>query len=47
MFFIMPETEHRSLEEIELHYSDNSRSITDINISISAKTSHADDINKC
>lgn len=38
MFFIMPETEHRSLEDIELHYSDNSRGITAINIHISAKS---------
>lgn len=34
----MPETEHRSLEDIELHYSDNSRGITAINIHISAKS---------
>lgn len=32
MFFIMPETEQRSLEDIELHYSDNSKGITDIDI---------------
>lgn len=28
----MPETEHRTLEEIELHFSDNSKSLFDINI---------------
>lgn len=28
----MPETEHRSLEDIERHYSDNSKSIFDIHI---------------
>lgn len=29
MFNIMPETENRSLEDIELHFSDNSKQITD------------------
>lgn len=33
MFYILPETEQRSLEDIERHYSDNSKSITDIHIS--------------
>ncbi|XP_031636130.1 uncharacterized protein LOC116349018 [Contarinia nasturtii] len=28
-YFILPETENRSLEEIELHFADNSKSITD------------------
>lgn len=28
MYFILPETEGRSLEEIELHFSDNSKKIT-------------------
>lgn len=28
----MPETENRSLEEIELHFSDNSKKFTDIEI---------------
>lgn len=32
MYFIMPETEGRSLAEIELHYSDNTKGITDIYI---------------
>lgn len=32
MFFIMPETEQRSLEDIEIHYSDNTKGITDIHI---------------
>lgn len=32
MRLILPETEGRSLEEIELHFSDNERWITDINI---------------
>lgn len=36
MYFIMPETEHRSLEDIELHYSDNNKTIFDINIRINA-----------
>lgn len=29
MCLIMPETEHRTLEEIELHFADNSKKITD------------------
>lgn len=28
-YFIIPETENRSLEDIELHFSDNSRNLTD------------------
>lgn len=32
MYVILPETEGRSLEEIELHYSDNSKGLTDIHI---------------
>lgn len=34
MFFILPETEQRSLEDIELHYADDSKKITDIYILI-------------
>lgn len=29
MYQILPETENRTLEDIELHFSDNSRKITD------------------
>lgn len=29
MYFFLPETENFSLEEIELHFSDNSKSLTD------------------
>lgn len=29
LYRILPETSHRSLEDIELHYSDNSKKITD------------------
>lgn len=36
MYFILPETEQRSLEDIELHYSNNERRITDINIRINS-----------
>lgn len=32
MYAIMPETEQRSLEDIELHYSDATKSFTDIHI---------------
>lgn len=34
MYFILPETEQRSLEDIELHYIDNKKEITDIRIPI-------------
>lgn len=34
MYYTLPETEQRSLEDIERHFSDNSRSITDIHIKI-------------
>lgn len=32
MFYILPETENCSLEDIESHFSDNNKKITDINI---------------
>lgn len=32
MYFILPETEQRSLEDIELHYIDNTKNLTDIRI---------------
>lgn len=32
MFQALPETENRTLEEIELHFSDNKRKITDRHI---------------
>lgn len=32
MYFIMPDTEQRSLEDIELHYSDKTKGMTDIHI---------------
>lgn len=31
-YFILPETERRSLEDIEHHYSDNTKGMTDIHI---------------
>lgn len=36
MYFTLPETELRSLEDIELHFSDNARSIFDTDIRINA-----------
>lgn len=42
MLFALPETEARSLEDIELHFSDNKRSIFDINIKMN--TPNATDI---
>lgn len=41
-YFILPETENRSLEEIELHFSDKSKKLTDRYI---AKTSKEKQIN--
>ncbi|XP_031634375.1 facilitated trehalose transporter Tret1-like [Contarinia nasturtii] len=38
MYNILPETEQRSLEDIELHFSDNKKGITDIYISKNSKT---------
>lgn len=32
MYFLLPETENRTLEDIELHFSDNKRKLTDIRI---------------
>lgn len=32
MYLILPETEGRSLQDIELHFSDNNRRFTDIKI---------------
>lgn len=32
MYFIMPETEQRSLEDIERHFSDKTKRFTDIHI---------------
>lgn len=37
MYNILPETEARSLEDIELHYSDNAKGITDIHIQKKSK----------
>lgn len=36
MYFMLPETEHRSLEDIEFHYSDNKKGLFDIDIRINA-----------
>lgn len=43
MFLILPETEQRSLEDIELHYVDNTKKITDIRIVINDKPLELDD----
>lgn len=32
MYFLLPETENRTLEDIEIHFSDNNRKLTDIRI---------------
>lgn len=38
MYFILPETEGRSLEDIETHYSDDTKTMTDIHIRIRGQT---------
>lgn len=43
MYILLPETENRTLEDIERHFSDNSRSITDIKIP-RTKSSKANDV---
>lgn len=40
MYYILPETEGRTLEEIELHYSDDSKGITDTFIPKKAKANN-------
>lgn len=40
MYLIMPETEDRSLEDIELHFADNSKMLTDRHI---PKLNHSND----
>lgn len=37
MYFILPETEQRSLEDIELHFIDNTKNITDVHIPMNGK----------
>ncbi|XP_031620827.1 facilitated trehalose transporter Tret1-like [Contarinia nasturtii] len=44
MYNILPETENRSLEEIELHFADNSKKITDRNIVTHSKEATAEPI---
>lgn len=44
MFFILPETEHRSLQDIELHYSDNKKGLSDIDIRINGDRNAATDV---
>ena len=34
MYKILPETENRTLEEIELHFADNSKNLTDRKIAV-------------
>lgn len=47
-YYILPETENRTLEDIEMHFSDNSRSLADREIAKNVvrgnlQTSHDDD----
>lgn len=43
MLFMLPETENRSLQDIELHYSDNKKGFFDIDIQINAAAATGDD----
>lgn len=42
MYFMLPETEHRSLEDIEFHYSDDKKGLFDIDILINADANKPD-----
>lgn len=44
MYLILPETENISLEDIERHFSDNTKKITDRNIVKSNKTTPSKDL---
>lgn len=44
MFKILPETENRTLEDIELHFSDNSKDLTDRTIIKVSKMKRMHDI---
>lgn len=43
MYLVLPETENCTLEDIELHFSDNSKKITDRIISKNSPTKHSKD----
>lgn len=43
-YYILPETENRSLEDIEIHFSDNQRKLTDINIRKQFSDSNTSDV---
>lgn len=42
IYLILPETEHRSLADIELHFSDDTKKLTDIYIPIAGKRTDND-----
>lgn len=42
MYFMLPETEHRSLQDIEFHYSDQKKGLFDIDIRINAAANKSD-----
>lgn len=43
MYFILPETENYTLEDIELHFSDDSKKLTDLKIIKSNKMMPSND----
>lgn len=45
MYFILPETENRSLEDIELHFSDSSKTLCDRKIARTANLEQMDKAN--
>lgn len=45
MYLILPETENRSLEEIELHFSDDTKTLCDRKIARATSQSNTDEVN--
>lgn len=44
VYIIMPETENRTLEDIEMHFSDNSKKITDRKIAKAFSSQEGEDL---
>lgn len=44
MYLILPETENRSLEEIELHFSDDTKTLCDRKIARATSQSNTDEV---
>lgn len=46
IYFFMPETEKRTLEDIEIHFSDNNRKLTDVKIKKNVSQAKLDRLDK-